>query len=110
MLVSYDFVQLDFIIVCFFVLKHYRLHGVTYALLKGAVEYAVSQGAAKIEGYPIDLQMPQLAGQKLTSYSGYMGIASVYRALGFQEVGRASETQRIMRYSVPAYQMEGSGT
>ena len=50
-----------------------------------------------VEGYPIDMQTPLLAGQKLTGYSGFMGIASVYRDAGFVEVDRASETQLIMR-------------
>jgi GNAT superfamily N-acetyltransferase len=86
-------------IVCFFVEKSHRRQGVTQALLAGAVDYAISQGATIVEGYPIDLQAPPLRGQKLTSYGGYMGIASVFAALGFQEVGRASETQLIMRYT-----------
>jgi hypothetical protein len=84
--------------VCFFVAKPYRFQGLMEQLLRGAVEYAVSQGAAPVEGYPIDMDHPQLAGQKLSSYSGYMGLASAFRAVGFTEVGRASETQLIMRY------------
>ena len=46
------------------------------------------------------MQNPKLAEQKLTSYAGYMGIASVFREVGFVEVGRASETQLIMRYII----------
>ena len=85
-------------IVCFFVTKKYRGKGVMVALLRGAVDYARQQGAKIVEAYPIDMQSPKLAGQKLTSYSGYMGIDSVFRDVGFVEVGRASETQLIMRY------------
>lgn len=88
-------------IVCFFVLKSARRMGITRGLLEGAVAYAAAQGARIIEGYPIDLQHPQLSGQTFTGYSGYMGIASVFRSLGFVEVGRASETQLIMRYTHP---------
>ena len=87
-------------IACFFVSRLYRKQRVTQALLEGAVAYAASQGAKIVEGYPIDLEAPQLQGQNLNSYSGYMGIASVYRAVGFVEVARASDTQRIMRYTV----------
>ena len=87
-------------IVCFFINKTYRRQGVT-RLLAGAVAYAVSQGAKIIEGYPIDMQAEQLQGKRLTGFSGYMGIASVYRALGFTEAGLASDTQLIMRYTVP---------
>jgi hypothetical protein len=69
-------------------------------LLRGAVKYAEQQGAKIIEGHPIDMQTDKLAGQKLNSYSGYMGIASIFRAAGFIKVADASETQRIMRYTV----------
>ena len=41
-----------------------------------------------------------MAGKSLTGYSGFTGIASVFREVGFVEVGRASETQLIMRYTI----------
>jgi GNAT superfamily N-acetyltransferase len=84
-------------IVCYFVARGYRHRGLMLALLRGAVDYARSQGATIVEGYPTDLQAPKLAGKKLTGAAGYMGIASAFRAAGFVEVGRASETQLIMR-------------
>jgi len=84
-------------IVCYFVARKYRGQGLMLALLRGAAEYAKSQGAIIVEGYPTDLQTPKLAGRKLTGASGYMGIASAFRAAGFVEAGRASETQLIMR-------------
>lgn len=87
-------------IVCFFVDKSARQQGVMRELLTGAVKYAKSKGAKIVEGYPIDMQSPKLAGQKLNSYSGYMGIASIYRDAGFKQVGAASETQLIMRYII----------
>lgn len=87
-------------VVCFFVDKSARNSGVMYALLRGVVAYAGQQGARIVEGYPLDMQNPKLAGQKLNSYAGYMGIASVFRDVGFVEVGRASETQLIMRLNI----------
>lgn len=84
-------------VVCFFVLKAYRRQGVMTELLRGAVRYAAGQGAEVIEAYPLDMQSPQLAGKRLTGYSGYTGIASVFQQAGFVEVGRASDTQLIMR-------------
>jgi GNAT superfamily N-acetyltransferase len=87
-------------IVCFFVTKPARTKGLMQALISGAVDYARQQGAHIIEGYPIDMQTPLLAGQKLVGYAGYMGIASAFREVGFVEVGRASETQLIMRYTI----------
>lgn len=86
-------------VVCFFVAKTHRNQGVMEHLLRGAVKYALEQGAQAIDGYPIDLQTEKLAGQTLNSYAGYMGIASVFRAVGFIQVGSASETQLIMRYT-----------
>jgi len=87
-------------IVCFFVAKPFRSKGIMSELLRGAVKYAEQQGAKIIEGYPIDMQTDKLAGQKLNSYSGYMGSASIFRAAGFVKVADASETQLIMRYTV----------
>lgn len=83
-------------VVCFFVTRPYRGKGALRVLLSGAVDYARQQAVKIVDGYPIDMQSPKLAGQKLTSYSGYMGIASIFRAIGFVEVVRASETQLIM--------------
>jgi GNAT superfamily N-acetyltransferase len=87
-------------IVCFFVAKSHRGKGIMNALLRGAVQYAREHNAKIVEGYPIDLQSLKLAGQKLTGCRGYMGIASVFRDAGFIEVGRASETQLIMRHEI----------
>lgn len=87
-------------IVCFFVDKSARKQGLMYALVRSAVTYAKKRGAKVVEGYPIDMQSDKLAGQKLNSYAGYMGVASAYREAGFVEAGRASETQLIMRYVI----------
>ncbi len=84
-------------IVCFFVAKAYRGQRVMADLLKAALGYAQEHGANIVEGYPLDLESPKLAGQRLKSFTGYMGIASIFREAGFVEVGRASETQLIMR-------------
>jgi GNAT superfamily N-acetyltransferase len=89
-------------IVCFFVGRPYRRSGLMAELLRGAVEYARRQGAGIVEAYPIDTQAPKLAGKKLSWAGGYMGIASAFQALGFAEVGRASETQLIVRTSTEA--------
>jgi GNAT superfamily N-acetyltransferase len=88
-------------IACFYIAKPFRHHGLMRALLRAAIEYAAEQGAPALEGYPLDLTTAQLSGQKLGSYAGYMGIASAYHDVGFVEVGRASETQLIMRYTMP---------
>jgi GNAT superfamily N-acetyltransferase len=87
-------------VMCFYVNKAYRFQGLMEALVHSAVDYARQNGAMIIEGYPIDLQTPQLSGHNLTGDSGFMGIASIFRRAGFVEVGRVSETQLIMRYTV----------
>jgi hypothetical protein len=46
------------------------------------------------------LQSSKLVGKKLSGCSGYMGIVSTFRAAGFVEVECASETQRIMRFTI----------
>lgn len=86
--------------VCFFIAKPYRKKGVMTQLVKAAVEYAARNHAQAVEAYPIDLQSHLLTGKTLTGYSGYMGIASVFREAGFEKVADASETQLIMRYGI----------
>jgi GNAT superfamily N-acetyltransferase len=87
-------------IACFYVAKAYRKKGIMAELLHGAVNYAAGQGARVIEAYPIDLQTHPPAGQRLHGCTGYMGIASVFRAAGFTEVAHPSETQRVMRLTL----------
>jgi GNAT superfamily N-acetyltransferase len=87
-------------ITCFFILKEARKQGIMDGLIKAAVEHAKTNGARIVEAYPIDMQSPKLAGQTFSSYSGYMGVSSAFRSLGFEEVGQASETQLIMRLTL----------
>lgn len=89
-------------ITCFFTMKEARRQGIMEGLIKAALEHAKTHGAHIVEAYPIDMQSPKLAGQTFNSYSGYMGVASAFRSLGFEEVGQASETQLIMRLKVKA--------
>src|SRR5688572_25396295 len=84
----------------FFILKEVRRQGIMEGLIKAAVEHAKTNGAQIVEAYPIDMQSPKLAGQTFNSYSGYMGVASAFRSLGFEQVGRASETQLIVRLNL----------
>ena len=87
-------------ITCFFMRKEARRRGIMEGLIKAAVKHAKTNGAQIVEAYPIDMQSPKLSGQTFNSYSGYMGVASVFRALGFEQVGQASETQLIMRLNL----------
>jgi GNAT superfamily N-acetyltransferase len=82
-------------ITCFFIPRGHRHKGVMTHLLKGAVEYAVSQGAKIIEGYPVE--------PKKDSYPdtfAWHGLAASFRKAGFKEVARRSQTRPFMRYYV----------
>ncbi len=62
------------------------------ALIDGAARYAGSQGARIVEGYPVEPKK-----NPMPPVFAYTGIASAYRAAGFEEVARRSETRPIMR-------------
>jgi GNAT superfamily N-acetyltransferase len=79
-------------VVCFFVTKQYRRRGVSKAILEAAVRYARDAGARIIEGYPVEPKK----GTTPDPFA-YTGLASTFRAAGFTEVARRSETRPIMR-------------
>jgi hypothetical protein len=78
-------------VVCFFVSSRIRRTGATLGLLKAAVDYAGSQKAQIIEGYPVE------PGSRLYTY---MGSPSTFRAAGFQDVTPRGQSRRVMRYFV----------
>ncbi len=79
---------------CLFIKKAYRRQGVSGKLLCAAVEFAASQGARIIEGYPVE-PMPSMPDAFL-----WQGIPSAFRAAGFSEVLRRSKTRPIMRFEI----------
>jgi GNAT superfamily N-acetyltransferase len=79
-------------IVCFFVEEKFRHRGLMKALIQRAIDYALSQGAEIIEGYPTEPK------NELTGFGGFTGIASVYKSFGFIENGRNSRNEILMRY------------
>lgn len=81
-------------IVCFFVKSEFRQMGTMSHSIQAAIAYAREQGAKTIEAYPIDIEA------HMTAPGGYMGITSVFKAAGFVELKRVSQTQSIMRYTV----------
>jgi GNAT superfamily N-acetyltransferase len=66
---------------CFRIRPGYRRRGVAKALLDGVVEAAQRAGAPGVEAYPIDP-----AGSRVEVGAGYVGIASMFDAAGFQRV------------------------
>ncbi len=80
---------------CFFIHKDYRGQGMSARLIEAAAEYARSQGAAHVEGYPIEPQTD--AVPDLYAYTGFV---STFKQAGFAEVARRSERRPIMRRSL----------
>ncbi len=78
-------------IVCFFVAKSHRKKGLMLPLINAAVDYAASQGARIVEGYPMDPY------ERLSGVSAYVGITTVFEQAGFSEAARRSEHHPVMR-------------
>lgn len=76
-------------VVCFFVDRNVRRRGLTLGLLRAAVAYARSQGAAIIEGYPVE---PRARSNT------YMGSPATFRAAGFRDVTPRGQARMIMRH------------
>ena len=79
-------------VVCFFVARNQRRKGLTVDLLKAAVDFASSNGARIVEGYPVE---PKTG--KAPDVFIYTGVLSAFIQAGFTEVLRRSETRPIMR-------------
>jgi GNAT superfamily N-acetyltransferase len=77
---------------CFFIARAHRRQGITTRLLDAAARYAAAHGARVVEGYPIEPRNPNMP-----PVFAYTGIASAFRAAGFVEVARRSETRPVMR-------------
>ena len=81
-------------VVCFFVAKAYRRHGVMRKLLEAATGYVRDRGSTILEGYPTEPKSECAPDLFL-----YHGIPSVFATAGFVEVAHRSERRPIMRYA-----------
>ena len=77
---------------CLFVLKAYRRKGVSVRMLEAAAEFARSNGASIVEGYPVEPSSERTPDPFI-----WTGTASAFRKAGFTEVARRSATRPIMR-------------
>jgi GNAT superfamily N-acetyltransferase len=75
---------------CFYVRAGHRGEGLMRVLLDGALRFATDEGARFVEACPIE------PNRRLVWGEGYHGIASVFRAAGFEEVARRSPTRPLM--------------
>ena len=84
-------------IVCFVVSRKARGVGVATALLDGAIDWARSQGATILEGYPSDTE-----GRKIPAANAYHGTLSMFESAGFEivatrQANKASKVRQIVR-------------
>ncbi|HNA90557.1 MAG TPA: GNAT family N-acetyltransferase, partial [Anaerolineales bacterium] len=79
-------------ITCMFVEKKQRRKGISAALIQAAAEYAASQGAQIVEGYPIETQEKSAPPVFI-----FTGLPSAFEQAGFVEVARRSPTRPIYR-------------
>jgi len=80
-------------VACLFIEKDCRKKGVSIDLLRAAVDYARSQGAELVEGYPVEPK----TGKDIPPPFAWTGIPKAFIQIGFKEVARRSPTRPIMR-------------
>jgi len=76
---------------CFYVGTKFRKMGLMQHLIKAAIDFARENGAAIVEGYPIE------KNRKYAPVSIYLGIKSAFVKEGFEELENNSG-RSIMRY------------
>lgn len=79
-------------VVCLFIKKNYRNHGLSVQLLKAAKKYVKEQDGRILEGYPVEPKK-----DKMADAFAWTGLASAFLKAGFKEQVRRSETRPIMR-------------
>jgi GNAT superfamily N-acetyltransferase len=72
---------------CIKVRPGHRGRGVAHALIPGAVDYARSEGAPAVEGYPADNR-----GEKVDLTMAYVGTRALFEAAGFTH---AADTEAV---------------
>ena len=72
---------------CIRVRPGHRGRGIAHALVRGAVDYAASQGAPAVEGYPADNR-----GRRVDPTMAYVGTRSLFEEAGFT---KAADTDAV---------------
>ncbi len=77
---------------CLFVLRPYRMMGLSSLLIRAAVDLAKKQGAKIVEGYPFVPSMTRMPAPFI-----WTGVPSAFRKAGFKVAARRSQARPIMR-------------
>jgi len=80
---------------CFFVEKKYRRKGLSFQMIKAAVDYVKKNGGSVVEAYPVEPKK-----DKMADAFAWTGLASAFIKAGFKECARRSETRPIMRFYI----------
>ena len=83
-------------IACFYARTGHRRKGLMRRLALAAIEFARRNGARAVEACPIDADRPLIWGD------GFVGVTSVFAALGFTEIARRSPRRPLMRLELGA--------
>lgn len=84
-------------ITCLYVDRRSRHHGLAARLIRAAVSYAADNGAACVEGYPVDP-----AGSTLPAGALYHGRLQTFLAEGFELLARRGKRRALVRRRLPA--------
>ncbi|MXN64123.1 GNAT family N-acetyltransferase [Stappia sp. GBMRC 2046] len=79
---------------CFFIRKSHRKAGVMRRLAQAAGDFAAENGAQFLEVCPIEPDRPLMWGE------GFVGIAPLFRDLGYEEIARRSARRPLMRLAL----------
>jgi GNAT superfamily N-acetyltransferase len=80
-------------VTCVFVRAGFRRRGITYSLVRAAVDLARDRGARALEGYPM-LTEP---GKEIIWDEILVGSRSIFSAAGFSEVSHPTPRRVVMR-------------
>jgi GNAT superfamily N-acetyltransferase len=76
---------------CFYIRAGHRRQGLMRALAEAAIATARGSGASAVDACPIEPDRPMQWGE------GFVGIAPMFRDLGFREIARRSPRRPLMR-------------
>ena len=80
-------------VVCFWTPRANRRQGISAVLLEAAVDYAYTNGANAVEGYPVDVSKKWIGGAGI-----YHGTVGQFERAGFVTARRPSDARAVMRH------------